>query len=213
MTAAPCPPLDVRITRSLLGYGVLAGPFYVVVSLAQALTREGFRLERHAWSLLENGSLGWIQVTNLALTGLMTVAAAVGVRRALPAGRVRTLAPALIAAYGTGLVLAAAFRADPARGFPVGAPERAAISWHGAAHLAAAGVGFGCLAAATWVLATRFGPGLAWFSRATGVLFLGAFAGIASGDPGPAGTLAFVAAVILVCAWLTVVSLHLYRES
>ena len=28
-----------RITRSLLGYGVVAGPFYVTVSLAKALTR------------------------------------------------------------------------------------------------------------------------------------------------------------------------------
>lgn len=31
-----------RITKSLLGYGVIAGPVYVLVSLAQALTRDGF---------------------------------------------------------------------------------------------------------------------------------------------------------------------------
>src|SRR5689334_25447079 len=72
-----------RVTRSLLGYGVIAGPFYVVVSLAQALTRDGFRLDQHAWSLLENGGLGWIQITNFILTGLMTVAGAAGLRRAL----------------------------------------------------------------------------------------------------------------------------------
>ncbi len=40
-----------RITKSLLGYGVIAGPVYVVVSLAQAVTRPGFDLTRHAWSL------------------------------------------------------------------------------------------------------------------------------------------------------------------
>ena len=33
---------ESRITKSLLGYGVIAGPVYVVVSLAQALTRPGF---------------------------------------------------------------------------------------------------------------------------------------------------------------------------
>ena len=42
----------------------IAGPFYVVVSLAQALTRDGFDLSRHAWSLLANGALGWIQIAN-----------------------------------------------------------------------------------------------------------------------------------------------------
>ncbi|MEN3309228.1 MAG: hypothetical protein V7603_5430, partial [Micromonosporaceae bacterium] len=44
---ATCDPA-ARITRSLLGYGVIAGPGYVVVSLVQALTRDGFDLRRHA---------------------------------------------------------------------------------------------------------------------------------------------------------------------
>jgi hypothetical protein len=72
-----------RVTRSLLGYGVLAGPFYIGVSLAQALTRNGFDLTRHEWSLLANGPGGWVQVLNLVLSGLMVVAAAAGFRRAL----------------------------------------------------------------------------------------------------------------------------------
>ena len=72
------------VTRSLLGYGVIAGPLYVVVSLAQALTRDGFDLTRHAWSLLANGSMGWIQIANLILVGAMTIAFAAGLRRALP---------------------------------------------------------------------------------------------------------------------------------
>ena len=55
-----CAPAD-RVTKSLLGYGVIAGPIYVVVALAQAVTREGFDLARHQWSLLANGSNGWIQ--------------------------------------------------------------------------------------------------------------------------------------------------------
>src|SRR5690348_12414145 len=117
-TDRQCTPA-ARLTRSLLGYGVIAGPFYVVVSLAQALTRDGFPLDRHAWSLLETGALGWIQITNFVLTGLMTVAASAGLRRALPAGRSRTWVPLLIAVYGASLVGAGIFRADPAQGFPV----------------------------------------------------------------------------------------------
>ena len=115
-----------RITRSLLGYGVIAGPFYVVVALAQALTRDGFDLSRHAWSLLANGEGGWIQIANFIATGLMTVAAAVGLRRALPDGR-RFWAPLLIGGYGVSLVLAGVFRADAVQGFPVGAPQTAVI--------------------------------------------------------------------------------------
>jgi hypothetical protein len=67
-----------NVTRSLLGYLALAGPFYVVVSLAQALTRHGFDLARDEWSLLALGCLGWIQQANLILTGVMIIVGAVG---------------------------------------------------------------------------------------------------------------------------------------
>jgi len=205
-----------RVTRSLLGYGVIAGPLYVVVSLAQALTRDGFDPGRHAWSLLANGDWGWIQVANLVVTGLMTVAAAVGLRRALVTGRGRTWAPVLIGAYGVSLVGAGVFRADPVQGFPVGAPETTTMSWHGGMHFALGGVGFACLIAACFVLGSRFARGgqrgLAVFSRITGVVFLAGFLGIASGSHGPT-TLAFVAAVMLVWAWLATVCAHLYRTA
>jgi hypothetical protein len=205
-----------RTTRSLLGYGIIAGPLYVVVGLAQALTRDGFDPTRHAWSLLTNGEYGWIQVVNFVVTGLMTVAAAIGLRRALPPGKARTWAPLLITVYGASLVGAGIFRADPAQGFPVGTPETTAISWHGVAHFALGGGGFLCLIAACFVLASGFARtgqrGLAWFSRITGLVFLGAFAGIASGSQGPT-TLIFVAAVLTVCAWLTLVSVRFYRTN
>ena len=113
-SAAPACDPATRVTKSLLGYGVIAGPLYVSVSLAQALTRQGFDLSRHEWSLLSNGSLGWIQITNFVVTGLMTVAFAIGVRRVLPAGRGATWAPRLIATYGVGMISAGVFRADPA---------------------------------------------------------------------------------------------------
>lgn len=205
-----------RITRSLLGYGIIAGPFYVLVSLAQALSRDGFHLHTHAWSLLANGAFGWIQIANLILTGLMTVAAAIGLRRGLAPGRARTWAPLLIAGYGVSLVGAGMFRADPAQGFPVGAPDVPAVSWHGMLHFTLGGIGFLCLIAACFVLAGRFAregrTRLAWFSRGAAVIFLAGFAGIASGSHGPT-TLAFVAAVVIVWTWLSTISVHLYRTA
>jgi len=165
-TTTVCQPA-ARVTRSLLGYGVLAGAWYLVVSLTQALTRDGFDLSKHAWSLLSNGDLGWIQITNFIVTGLMTVAAAVGLRRALHPGRGHTWAPALLGVYGVSLIAAGTFRADPAQGFPVGTPETTTVSWHGMLHFVAGGIGFLCLIAACFVLAGRLSQdgarGLAWF--------------------------------------------------
>src|SRR5689334_10723610 len=128
------------ITRSLLGYGVLAGPVYVVVGLAQALTRDGYDLTRHDLSLLANGSLGWIQIANFVLTGLMTIAAAVGMTRALRAlggGPGTVWGPRLIGLYGVGLVGAGVFVADPINGFPPGTPDGppATVTVGGLGHL------------------------------------------------------------------------------
>jgi hypothetical protein len=142
-------------TKNLLGYGVIAGPLYVVVSLCQALTRDGFDLTRHQWSLLSNGTCGWIQITNFVVTGACVVAAAVGLRRALGPGS--RWAPRLLTVYGLSLVAAGLFRADPALGFPPGTPDGpATVSWHGILHFVSGAVGFSCLVVACFVVARRF---------------------------------------------------------
>jgi hypothetical protein len=211
MTTVTCAP-TTAVTRSLLGYGIIAGPLYVLVSLAQALTRDGFDLTRHEWSLLANGRLGWIQGANLLLTGAMVLALAVGLGRLLGGW-----APRLVALYGLGLVGAGVFRADPALGFPPGTPDGLGpVTWHGVLHLGCAGVGFLGLVAAALVLARRFARdgerGWARFCVVTGVAFLAGFAGVASGGGSVATNLAFTGAILLMWAWLAAVSLHLYRR-
>ena len=216
MTTVDCPPLPTRITKSLLGYGVIAGPIYVVAVAFQMAIRDGFDPTRHAASQLANGDLGWIQIATFVITGAMTIAAAVGVRRALGPGRLSAWASALLGAYGVGLVLAGVFRADPSDGFPPGTPPgMGEVSWHGLTHLAVATLGFACLVAACFVLGAWFAraglPSWAWFSRITGVVFAGSFMALASGTGGAATILVFTAAVVLVWAWLTAVSVNLYR--
>jgi hypothetical membrane protein len=216
MTTVDCPPLPTRITKSLLGYGVIAGPVYVLAVGLQMATRDGFDPTRHAASQLANGDLGWIQIATFVITGAMTIAAAVGVRRALGAGRLSAWASALLGGYGVGLVIAGVFRADPSDGFPPGTPPgMGEVSWHGLTHLAVATLGFACLVAACFVLGTWFAragqPSWAWFSRFTGVVFAGSFVALASGTGGAATILVFTAAVVLVWAWLTAVSVNLYR--
>jgi Protein of unknown function (DUF998) len=215
MTTTDCPPLPVRITKSLLGYGVIAGPIYVSAVAGQMATRDGFDPTRHAASQLANGDWGWIQIATFLATGTMTIAAAIGVRRALGPGRVSVWASGLLGAYGVGLVVAGVFRADPSDGFPPGTPPgMGEVSWHGLAHFTVAGIAFACLVAACFVLGTWFvrnGLGaMAWFSRITGVVFAGSFMALSSGTGGATTILVFTAAVVLVWVWLSTVSIKLY---
>ena len=198
-----CAPAD-RVTKSLLGYGVIAGPLYVAISLAQAFTRDGFDPSRHAWSLLQNGDLGWIQTANLIISGLMVIAAAVGIRRAVGRGWVP------LGIYGLGMVVAGIFRADPGPGFPPGS-EGGTVSWHGLIHLAAGGVGFVALAVACFLLASRSGFPL--LTRAVGVILVGTFLALNASAGAAWGIIAFTAAVVLVSAWLSAVSVRFYRST
>jgi hypothetical protein len=213
-----CDP-GAAVTRSLLGYGPLAGAFYLTSGLAQALTREGFDLSRHDLSLLANGPLGWIQIATLVLAGLMTVAAAAGVGRVLREGPGRTWAPALLTGYGLSLVAAGLFVADPMDGFPVGTPAGppAALSVPGLLHMAAGGIGFTCLVAAALVLGRRFAveSRRAWaaFSRITAVVVLAGFAGVASGSTSSLAVLGLWIGVVTGWAWLAAVCVHLYRRT
>jgi hypothetical membrane protein len=203
-----------RVTKSLLGYGPLAGIIFMSSIIIQGLTRHGFSIPHDDASLLANGPLGWIQVGTFLVAGAMTIAAAVGARRALP-GR---WAARLIGLYGAGLMAAGVFRADPADGFGPGAPAGKAlhVSWHGDGHLIAASIGFIAVIAACFVAGRYFARagrrGLAIDSRITGVAFLASFAGVTTGSSSPAIVLPFYAAVAAVFAWLAVVSVHLYRR-
>ncbi|MEV0596356.1 DUF998 domain-containing protein [Nonomuraea cavernae] len=212
-----CDP-QTSVTRSLLGYGIIAGPVYVVVSLAQALTREGFDVTRHAWSLLANGDLGWIQIANFMVAAAATLAAAVGLGRALTSGPGATWVPRLIGVYGVGLIASGIFRADPAMGFPAGTPEGpGVVSLHGTLHFVAGAVGFVCLTVACLIVARRFAGegrrGWAVYSGVTGAFFLLSFAAVATGGGAPWATLTFVAGIVAVWTWLSALSLHLYRRA
>ena len=205
------------ITRALLGYGVLVGPFYLAVGLVQAFVRDGFDLARHPLSLLANGPGGWIQTANFVLSGLMVVAAAVGFQRAL--GPKSRTASGLLGAFGAGMLVAAVFRADPVDGFPAGTPlgPPTSISTAGLVHFIAGSLGFTSLAVSCFfaarAMSRRQARGMARLSLLCGLaIVLGFFGGFFI--PGLAGgTLGIWFAVVVGWAWLSVLSLHLYRAA
>jgi hypothetical protein len=185
-------------TRSLLTSAVVAAPLWTVVALAQAATRDGFDLTRHPLSALSTGSLGWLQITNFVLAGILTIIGASGLRRALPG---TTWAPRLVRISGIGMVASGALVMDP-----VGTPG--AMSWHSFGHMVAGTVTFGCLIAACYVLGRHFSRAgdrsYAIASRVAGTALLVGNGWAMSG--GTAGTLTLAVGAITAMLWISAVA-------
>lgn len=221
MSIATTRPTALRVTaktRTLLTCAAVSGPLYFLIVFTQAAVRDGFDVTKHPASMLSNGDAGWIQVTNFLVTGVLMIAGAIGLSRVLKPGRGGVWGPRLLGVYGVSLIAAGIFKADPGNGFPVGTPAgQTTISTAGLLHMAAGSIGFLSLIVATFVLASRFSAeghrGWAVYSRATGVAFFAAFAGITSGNANAAVMLAFWAAVLLAWCWVTVVVIRLTRTT
>lgn len=201
-------------TRGLLACGIVAGPLFIVLALAQVLTRAGFDLGRHPLSLLSVGTWGWIQILNFVAAGGLSVAFAVGLRRVLHPGRAGTWGPLLVGVYGVGLIAGGVFVTDPALGFPPGAPEGIPdeVSWHAAVHNVAPVLAFNAIIVACFVFVRRFvglrARGWAAYSTATGVLALGFAAW-----PSQAGiSWRLAVAVTLAFIWEAALAARLRRE-
>jgi hypothetical protein len=105
----------VTTTRTLLACGAVAGPLFIAVGFAAALIRTGFDLGNHPLSLLSVGDLGWIQIANFVVAGLLFIASAAGMRRALRgrrAGRWGPLWIAMVVGFGWASAQAARLRAE-----------------------------------------------------------------------------------------------------
>lgn len=213
--AAPEFDRNAAITRSLLGYGVIVGPFYLAVGLIQAFVRDGFDLGRHPLSLLANGPGGWVQTMNFVLSGLMVIAAAVGIARAHGANLRK--ASWFLGCFGASMLAAAVFPADPVDGFPIGTPAGypETVSTTGVLHFAAGGIGFLMLAVSCLVAARALSrAGSRMMARVSGFSGVAIVAGFCMPMFVPilaAATAGIWFAVVVGWAWLAGVSEHLRR--
>lgn len=141
-------------------------------------TRAGIDLRVHPFSFLSLGDLGWLQITNFVVCGLLFIACGIGMRRVLHPGPGGAAGPGLIAAFGTSMIGGGVFLADPAFGYPAGAPAGVpeTISWHGTVHGIAFALGVVTLLAAFAVLARRFAHegarGWLQYTAATAAVFV-----------------------------------------
>jgi hypothetical membrane protein len=202
-----------QTTRTLLRCGTVAGPVFVAVGLIQAFTIPGFDLRHQYLSQLSSGELGWIQMGNFVITGLLTIAAAVGVRRALGGGTLGRVAPVLLGLFGVGLAAAGVFVADPALGFPPGTPDTIPTqqSWHSVMHGVSAIVSFVFLVGACFTLGYRFARERQWgwsvYSVVTGVVSFGLPA-----VPNPWGGVFLFVGASIAFVWMAVLCVRLTRQ-
>jgi hypothetical protein len=204
-------------TRRLLRCGIWAGPIFTATFLAEGTVRDGYRPLRHPVSSLALGPRGWIQTVNFAVTGVLTLAGAAGLRLTGDRLAGSRAGPVLVAAAGAGLIASAAFRTDPVGGYPPGTPDMPAkFSRAGTAHnLAAIPVFFGLPAAAagygwrSWRVGQR--PGFAVYCATTAMIMpvTMVLAGAGFGQSsrlGGYGGLFQRASIITGFAWLTALS-------
>lgn len=207
---------DTAITRSLLGYGMLVGPLYLIVGLAQAFLRDGFDFSKHALSHLANGPGGWVQTANFVVCGAMVIAAAVGYRRA--AGRTARIAAAFLGAFGASMLVAAACPADPVYGFPPGTTmtDPTSISTRGLVHFIAGALGFTSFGISALlsarVMSRARQSGLSRISLLAGLAILIGFFGGGAFSSSAGGIAGIWFSVVVGWCWLAVISRHLYRH-
>jgi hypothetical protein len=207
--------LDVAaaVTRSMLGWGVLAGPIYILVGLTLALSRDGFHLTEHALSLLMVGEHGWMQRANLLASGVLCLTAATGIQRALSYDGTSTRTGILVVGFGLGLLGSACFAPDPMRGFPPGSEEAVTVS--GVFHLAFGAVQFVSLIAAGIALARwathRGDPTHASRSRVLALTVLAGFIGGALLGQLTIGIALLWVAVLAAYTWLALTCMYLWH--
>ena len=200
-------------TRRLLACGVVAGPLYVLVTLAEALTRDGFDLRQHRFSWLTAGDLGWIHQSNMLLVGSLTVLLAVGVRQMLGTGRGAVWGPRLLGLFGVAYMVGGLLTADPVVGFPPGTtPEMVHRTWQGSAQNASRSASTLFLIATSLVFAGWFAAqgrrGWAWLCGAGIPVVFAALTVVGLAVGGNPGALAFLATPWI---WVTALAAHLYR--
>ena len=226
-TLSPSPAGAARhavTTKTLLACGAIAGPLFTLASILEGATRAHYHPLRHPVSSLELGDFGWTQRANFLVAGGLTLAFAIGLRRALRPLGGSTWGPLLVGAHAIGLLGAGIFVTDPVSGYPPGTPGH--LQTYGSAHAALhdlfsigtfVGLPLACL-----VLARRFAGwrqrGWAIYSAATGIAFLvgAVLTSIAFNTQAEPlvefGGLLQRTTVTLGWAWLTLLAVHLLTE-
>lgn len=114
--------MNTTKSKVLLLCGAIAGPLFIILFLIEGATRADYNPIRHPVSSLSIGDMGWTQMANFLITGLLFIAFAFGLRRALRSSGSAFWGPLLIGIVGIGLLGAGIFTTDPLNGYPPSTP-------------------------------------------------------------------------------------------
>ena len=207
------------LTKLLLCAGIVSGILFIGLSIVLALVVPGFDITRAPISVLLLGNLGWVQVANFEISGVLAILFSIGMRR-MKIGKAGTWGPILVALYGVAVIVAGLFHPDPEFGFPPGAPngEPTNMSMSGSLH----GMAFFAIVLIIIALSVLFArryssfkeKGWMWHSIVTAVgmpilLILGI---ILSGATGK-GALPLLGVGALVSLWISLTAKHLLLSS
>jgi hypothetical membrane protein len=173
---------------------VAGGPLFVAVVLINDQIKDDYDPVRDFVSEAASGPGGWVQIVAFLVTGGLTTAFSVAVRRV-----VSRWTGWLVGAFGAGLALAGVFVGDGAR------------TWHGVVHDVVAVVAFAALTAAAFT-AARWEPTAAWrcYCRAVGVAVPVLF--VLSAVPAATGVFQRLT-IAAGCTWLAVLGLRALRAT
>jgi hypothetical membrane protein len=210
------------MTTALLACGAIAGPLFVVVFLIEGATRADYNPLRHPVSSLALGDDGWTQTANFIVTGLLMLAFAVGLRRALRPRGGSWWGPLLVGIFAIGLLGAGIFPTDPVSGYPPGTPnQHVTYTTPGALHDLFSSLVFFGLPAACFVFARRFAKwgerGWALASALVGVAFIAGFFLSSVGFSQTAGFVDFGGLLQRITlavgwGWLSLLAIHFLRN-
>lgn len=214
---------DSRLTNVLLACGVIGPPLFILVFLIEGATRTDYNALRYPISSLSIGASGWTQATNFVVTGLLILALALGLRRAIRTGAGSLWGPLLIALTGIGLIGAGFFTTDPLFGYPPDAPlTLTQFTTHGHFHDFFSSFVFLGLPIACFVFTRRFAGagkrGWAIYSLLSGAGILTAFMLAAIGfnqTPGfvNLGGVYQRLSISIGWLWMTLLALHFLRDA
>ena len=212
--------LDAK-AKTLLLCGAIAGPLFITAVLIEGAMRADYNSFRYPLSSLSIGELGWMQIANFILTGILLFIFSIGLRRVFNSSERKFSGPLLIMLVGIGLIGAGICYTDPVYGYPPDKPLMLAqFTIRGHLHDTFSMLVFICLPSACFVFRKRFvataKSGWATYSSVTGFAIIVTFILAAMGFkqlPGFADVAGLFQRLCITIGWtwMSLLSIHLLR--
>jgi hypothetical membrane protein len=210
-------------TKALLSCGAIACPLFVLVFMLEGATRANYNPLKHPISSLSIGELGWMQMSNFIITGMLLFAFAIGLRRERRLSGASKSGSNLIGIVAIGLIGAGIFSTDPVYGYPTSRPlALAQFTISGHMHDFFSILVFFCLPSACFVFRRRFitngETGWAVYSMLSAIGIIATFILAGMGFKQLPGFLEYAGvfqrlSLIIGFTWITLLALHLRGSS